>query len=74
MGRKAQAKRRRAVDQRSTQWGTVRLHQPPQTVDRSEFGRVDTDDAFPVAWFHDGRETRELHADGSTRPTSWRKL
>jgi hypothetical protein len=74
MGRRAQAKRWRAVGQRSTQWGTARLAVPLEVVARSQFGRVDPGDAFPVAWFHDGQQTVELRQDGSTGPSRWRPL
>jgi hypothetical protein len=74
MGRRAQEKRRRAVEQRSVSWGTARLVQPLEVVSRSEFGRVDPDHDMPVAWFHDGQVTRELLSDGTTQPTKWRTL
>jgi hypothetical protein len=69
MGRKAQQRRTRRVQERSTSWGTARLAQPLEVVPRSDFGRVDLDE-LPLAWFGGpSGELVELRRDGTTRPS-----
>jgi hypothetical protein len=70
---------RRNVEQRSKRWGTAAVREAAaahaiEAVPRSVFGRVQSGDDFPVAWFSaPGRETMEVLEDGTTRPASWRK-